>query len=357
MNEAILIILAVTILLIAVYLLIRRIGIRRVEYKRYFSEEGVFEGETVLLIEEISNRFFLPLIMVDVDVCLSNDLKLVGYPSEGQGMQQFISRFYLPPFMRVKRSVEVVCKKRGFYQLESVSINDIPQDAKAVLYVYPQALPYGESSPMENEMQNTAQTDRRLFQDPFSFSGIRDYRHGDAFRSINYKATAKTGAVKVNCRDFIAGRNIMIYIDFGQHYPHPLTTDVYTALMERALSYSADMVWSSIQQGFSVGFAANCRTFGHVRRTVANHVRFPMGRGHSHYMEMLKEMASIRMADGCSFMWLLKQDLDTLWNADIYIMTTNAAQPFDEITSIYTSRGNSVTMLVLEDENDTKNMA
>jgi len=340
----ILIILLVLVPLVVAYLVLRRIGLGRVEYRRYFSEEGVFEGETVLLVEEISNRFFLPLIMVDVDVCISNDLQVAGYRSASGGMQQFISRFYLPSFMQVKRSIRLTCAKRGYYRLESVNICGIPLNANAELYVYPQALPYGGSSPMENEMQNTAQTDRRLFQDPFSFSGIRDYRHGDAFRSINYKATAKTGTLKVNNRDFFSSRNIMVYIDFAQSYPHPLTTEVYTSLMERALSYSADMVWSSIQQGFSVGFAANCRTLGR------NYSRFPMGRGHSHYMEVLREMAAIRMMEGCSFMWLLKQDLDILWNVDIYIMTTNASQPLDEVADIYTSRGNHVTVLALEED-------
>jgi len=345
------IILPVVISLIVVYFLFRKLGMRRIEYRRYFSEEGIFEGDTVLLIEEISNRSFVPLIMVDVDTFLSNELRLVGDQTKEHGMQQFISRFYLPPFMRIKRSIEVICKKRGYYQLESVNINGASVDAKAILYVYPQALPCGKSTPMENEMQNMVQTSRRLFQDPFSFAGIRDYRPGDAFRSINYKATAKTGVLKVNDQDFFSSRNIMIYIDFGQHYPHPLTTEVYTALMERALSYSADMVWNSIQQGFSVGFAANSRALS------ATHVRFPMGRGHSHYMEILKEMAVIRMADGCSFLWLTKQDLDSLWNVDIYIMTTNNLQTLGDIVDIYNSRGNNVTIIRLEEENGIENMA
>jgi uncharacterized protein (DUF58 family) len=350
--------LVILILLIPAYIFLRRYGITQVEYKRYFSEDGVFEGGTVFLIEEVTNRFFLPLFLVDVDVCLNTHLHLEGWPKKDEGMQQFTSRFYLPPFMRVKRSIEVTCEKRGYYELDSVSVNGITIKSKAVLYVYPRAFPYGKSSPMENEMQSTAFTNRRLLQDPFSFSGIRDYRHGDPFRSINYKATAKTGVVKVNNRDFFSSRNIMIYIDFGQQYPHPLSTPAYIALMERALSYSADMVWNSIQQGFSVGFAANCRTFGPRGTLAKNHIRFPMARGNSHYMEILKIMATIRMTDGCSFIWLLKHELDLLWNVDIYIMTTNTSQPLDEITNLYKSRGNHVTILELEeDERDEKNLA
>ena len=337
----------ITVILFVIYRVAGSVGLKRVEYKRYFSEEGVVEGDTVLLIEEISNRFFIPLFRVDVDSYLSNDLRLAGWPPENSGMQLFTSRFYLPPYVCVKRTIELHCMKRGYYRLESVNIKGRQVKAEAVLYVYPGMLEYGSGNPMESEMQNTLQTERQLFQDPFSFSGIRDYRYGDTFRSINYKATAKTGVVKVNNRDFFAGRNIMIYIDFGQSNLKPLDTDVYTALMERALSYSADMVWNSISRGFSVGFAANCRTHGRGR-----HVRYPMGRGHNHYIEILKEMAIIRMSDGCSLLWLINQDLDALWNVDIYIMTANAAQILDDVSAIYRSRGNHVTILHLEGENE-----
>jgi len=328
--------------LAVLYIFLRRAGIRRVGYRRYFSEAGVFEGDTLYLVEEVSNPFFLPLVMVDVDVNLPPELCLAGYAS-GAGMQQFTSRFYLPPFTQVKRSVEVACAKRGLYRLESVNIAGVMRSAIAEVYVYPQALPYGANNPMDNDVQNTKKTERRLFQDPFSFSGIRDYQSGDAFRAINYKATAKTGTFKVNNRDYFSNRNVMLYIDFGQVYPHSLTTDEYTTLMECALSYSADMVWDSIRQGFSVGFAANCRAIGR-----SNHVRYPMGRGHSHYMEILKEMAVIRMLEGCSFLWLLRQDLDTLHNMDIYIMTTNATLELDEVTEIFRSRGNSISIVMLE---------
>ena len=334
--------------LLALYHITKRIGIQRVEYRRHFSEEGVFEGETVVLVEEIINRAFLPFIRVDINAYLTHDLRLDGYPLDEKKMQCFTSRFFLLPFMQIKRSIRITCMKRGYYQLETVLINNTWRDAGAVLHVYPRALPYGDENPMNSDIQNTANVDRRLLHDPFSFSGIRDYRYGDAFRNINYKATAKTGLLKVNNRDYFSNRNIMVYIDFSQLYPQPLTTEVYTDLMERALSYTANMVEAGIKQGFNVGFAANCRMFGRVNR--ANHAWFPMGRGHNHYMGILKEMAVIRMRDGCSFTWLLIQQVDVLWNTDIYIMTTNTELPLDDVVGMYESRGNNVTVLFLDND-------
>ena len=134
----------------------------------------------------------------------------------------------------------------------------------------------------------------------------------------------------------------MLYIDF--HQPTEPLLD-YNQLMEQALSYSAGIVENAVQQGYSVGFAANCRT---LERT--NHVRFPMRKGHEHYMDILRGMAVLRIAGGCSLQWLVRQDLDSLWNADIYIMTANRNYELGEVIDIFRTRSNHVTLFLLEDE-------
>jgi len=72
-----------------------------------------------------------------------------------------------------------------------------------------------------------------------------------------------------------------------------------------------------------------------------------MRRGHEHYIEILQEMAAIRISEGCSLTWLLQQDLDDLWNTDVYIMTANAYDDnpkFDNIIAALKSKGNHVTV-------------
>jgi len=338
---------ALPIIFIAAVFVLRHIGISRLAYKRYFSQPGTYEGETVMLVEEIQNRFIMPLFRVDVHAYLYKELRLPGHTLAESGMQEFTSRFFLAPRTLIRRSIPVVCTKRGYYELDSVYVQRRSRTAKAKLFVYPRALAFEESNPMENAMQNLAQSNKRLFQDPFSYTGVREYRPGDPFRSINYKATAKTGELKVNERDFFSSRSFMVYIDFQvPTYPKTLSTLQYTQMMEKSLSYTADMVSKSINQGYSVGFAANCKKL--LGRE--NHIRYPMRRGREHYIEMLQEMASIRISEGCSFLWLLQQDIDNLWNVDIYIMTANTYDDnyysFDNIVAALRSKGNHVTILV-----------
>ena len=345
---------AIVAVILAVLFILRRIGLKRIAYRRYFSQPGVFEGETVMLVEEIQNRYFLPLFAVYVDAYLYNELRLPGYGGWESGMQEFTSRFSLAPHTQVRRSIPIECLKRGYYELDSVYVQNKSRTAKARLFVYPRALPHDESRPTENEMQNLVHSDRRLLQDPFSFSGVREYRPGDPFRSINYKATAKTGALKVNERDFFSSRSFMVYIDFHVPTHPPVQSEAvpasqsaaqYSEMMEKSLSYAADMVWKAINQGYSVGFEANCKKL--LGRE--NHIRYPMRRGQEHYVEILQEMATIRISEGCSFMWLMQQDIDDLWNVDVYIMTANTHDgndKFDNIVAALRSKGNNVTVLM-----------
>ena len=347
------------------YKILRKVGMKYVMYQRYFSQPGVFEGQTVTLIEEVRSRYFMPLTKVDVNAFLRIELRLPGYVEEDfvdedeeeeedeeellkkyNQMQRYISRFFLPSFTQVKRSIKITCMKRGFYAVESILLDKRNIEAPAFLYVYPKPLEVDEDNPLVNALQSTVQTQVRLFQDPFSFAGIREYRAGDSFRMINYKATAKTGNVMVNYRDFITSRNIMLYIDFSLlPAPEPMSTKHYEMLMERSLSYAADMVFKAIDQGYNVGFAANCKALGFSANPT--HIRFPMQSGYEHYNQMLKEMASIALFEGCSFTWLVKQDIDRIQNADVYIMTCNQERDLDEVSDMLRMKNNSVTIVRL----------
>jgi uncharacterized protein (DUF58 family) len=218
--------------------------------------------------------------------------------------------------------------------------------SKAGVSVYPRALAYAESNPLEYYLsQNAVTAERKLLPDPFSFSGVRDYRPGDPFGSINYKATARTGTLKVNRRDFHTSRNFMVYIDFHMTSTNqPMASEEYAACMERALSYTADFIAKAVRQGFSAGFAANCKLV-----SGAGYVRFPMRRGEASYLEILRSLAEVRITAGVSFRWLLRQDFDTLWNAEIYIITVvkNSAE-LTETARAFEGMGNRVSIVVLD---------
>ena len=56
-------------------------------------------------------------------------------------------------------------------------------------------------------------TRRHLLEDPFEYRGIREYQPYDDMRSINWKATAKTGDFKVNQMGYTSLKSVRIFFN------------------------------------------------------------------------------------------------------------------------------------------------
>jgi len=335
-------------LVVVAYYLARHAAISRMGYTRYFMQSGVFQGEICELVEEVSNNSPLPLLFVDVESFIPGELSPAGYSGERAPMQMYVSRFHLAPFTKVKRTIRVQCYKRGDYSLETVSVRylftRIFIESKTQIYVYPAALEQVEKDPMQSDAQSLFLSERKLIQDPFSFSGIRDYRRGDPFRSINFKASAKNMALMVNTREFISVRNFMVYIDFhpkvGEGKP-----EEFDDLMERAMAYTADLLQKAIRSGCAAGFAANSRN-----STGEIFVNYPMGTGYNHYTEILTEMAKIRLIAGKSLSAVMAADLNRLKHAEVFVYTLNPEQDFGGCLDVFRAMGNSVSIVQMKED-------
>lgn len=337
-------------------LLSRYKGIKKLSYRRYFSQDGVFEGETVYLVEEICNTFFLPLFFVDVEAYIYGSLVLdTDEHPDNSAMQSFCSRFFLMPFTRVQRKHPVQCVKRGYYQLESVHIyfmkNSIHLPAPTEIYVYPRLLPMEETASFNREIQNNCLTFHNLIHDPFSLAGLRDYRHGDPFRSINFKATAKTGTLKVNEQDPLSNRNFMIYINYQNEAKNVyISAGEYEKKMEQALSLAGFLTQQAVENGYKTGFSANADTADGDRL-----IRLPRSSGTAHYEEILRAMSKIKNTAGISFVSLMEMDIaDAMSSAEVFIFTLYTDERILEAAEWLRRLGNRVTIRGLLSAEETR---
>ena len=105
-------------ILLRVYGSMRSRRLSRIVYERCFSEEGVYEGDEVELIETVRNTGFFPLLGVDIESYFYNELDLEEYePDPGSTMQYVISRFNLWPYMQIRRHHKLIARRRGDYRL------------------------------------------------------------------------------------------------------------------------------------------------------------------------------------------------------------------------------------------------
>ena len=351
----ILLVLALALLILTVlYKKLKGKFLEKLVYKREFSVENVYAGETVNMIETIYNPTFFPLFRVDVEEYFFGGLWFDGMkpdPTIKKGEEQppVVSRFTLMPFMQTKRKHEVFCEKRGHFQIKSVCIyrkgEPLFVDAPADIYVYPAYVePMINSFPVSCLLGEYTSR-RRLIQDPFSFAGIRDYRFGDPTSIINYKATAKhpvrsASDIMVNMRDYSTGRIFMVYLNFHLQNVTKAVYENYEKVMEYGLSVASAVIRDAIANGCKVGFAANCPDEEH------RYLRYSQQSNDEHFKRIMQGFASLNIADGISIKLLLQDDIDAgLNNSEIIFLTTYIDDEIDDRLRILKQYSNAVSVI------------
>lgn len=298
-------------------------AVKHISYQRFFTAEGVFEGEDTELVEEVANRSFLPVFRTDIESLFPESLSFYGLSYESDsGIHTFLSRFTIMPFTTVRRTHRVKCKKRGAYQLETAQIIFLKKvfvlPSKTMLFVYPRQLPIALTQRLNYYLDSIDASLLPLFADVFSFSGIRSYQPGDSFHSINFKATARhNGGIYVNQTDYFTGRRQMIYLNFETNSTY--STKQYRQYMETALSYCVYLLDAAVSAGYEIGFAANCRLF-HGKK----YLRYPLSsfQKADAYKEILKQMADVQISRGQSISSLISMDLaENVHHAQILLFT------------------------------------
>jgi uncharacterized protein (DUF58 family) len=125
-------------ILVRIYMRLRTSHLGNIEYERTFSRDGIYEGETVEMIETIRNKGFFPLFFVDVESYLYPSFEIEEYGTgKTTSMPVLISRFQLLPYVQIRRRHRLRCTARGYYQLQTASIYDrggaVPMNSPAEL--------------------------------------------------------------------------------------------------------------------------------------------------------------------------------------------------------------------------------
>ncbi|MCR5754695.1 MAG: DUF58 domain-containing protein [Acetatifactor sp.] len=190
----------------------------------FFKEKAIFQGEEGEICEIITNRKHLPLSMLKVR--FQTDRHLLFDAEKGS---RTTDKYYRNDVLHINggekltRSIRFVGGKRGFYQIESMDLvgSDLFYTMEFVqtlpiqtsLYVYPKPFNSEEFRLELKQLNGEILTKQHLLEDPFEYRGIREYQPYDELKSINWKATAKTGQLKVNQKNYTALPSLRIFFD------------------------------------------------------------------------------------------------------------------------------------------------
>ena len=214
-----------------IYLLIRavylRIWDRGLSVELAFGQHAVSEGQEATLRATVTNAKLLPLPVLMLRYKMNRGLRM-GENANATVTDKLnvVEYFSVLGNERVVREQKVEATRRGCYHIDVLNLMMpqlisgqesflvLPQDTE--LIVYPKLLEIPEMWGICEKIIGDIVSRRRLFEDVFSFRGIRDYTRTDPLSAVNWKATARTGKMMVNLRDYTFGQEVRILLNLEE---------------------------------------------------------------------------------------------------------------------------------------------
>lgn len=189
-----------------------------------FKDRYLNEGEMGWLLETLENAKRIPLPMCKVKFECDRELKFFESGETSVSDKYYRDEvFNIGPYKKVTRELGFIAAKRGFYTIKGFDVvgTDILMSQQFVehlenytdTYVYPIPLGRDLAEPAIRQLMGEVATRRRFVEDPFEYVGVREYQPFDEPKNINWKATAKTGDIKVNAHGFTARGGVRIFLN------------------------------------------------------------------------------------------------------------------------------------------------
>lgn len=240
-------------------LLHRLIWARGLSVELSFDSATAVAGDDVAITERALNRKLLPLPVLRYRYGLCRNFEqLRGKDSRSVE----ISRRLAAPAMRSVRSRTVLHGlERGIYTVTGGEMRsqDLffsqteqrPIVSRSRLTVYPRRLEAQLLRLPCRQLLGAVLTRRSVQEDPFELRGIRPYESYDSMRMINWKATARTGELKVNQHAWTTDEALCLILD-AEHGT--------VAQRELLIRYASSLSRVLLQRGISVSLRVNGRS-------------------------------------------------------------------------------------------------
>lgn len=273
-----------------------------------FQDAACTEGGKNCLVEVITNRNWLPLPVLRVRFKSSKYLRFPGDESVSISDGSYKNDVYSAMFyQRITRKMEFTCLRRGLYTVDKVSlvsynlfmsspiVRDIP--CNTAFLAYPKGVDVSRLAVPFQNMLGSILTKRFSMEDPFEFRAIREYSKTDPMKSINWKASAKTGALKVNVHNYTSRQEVCILLNLQSD--QPFQDD---SLFEESIRLANSLTALFVNAGVPVGIISNGTD------VVSDEpCRIASGSGQNHNTTVKTALARISYQNPAEFSTVLEQ--------------------------------------------------
>lgn len=330
-------ILAAVILIIIEAYLSMRYGLSKVSLERSFDVSHANFGQSIHMIEKISNNKLLPVPWLKVESRINSGL-MFGLCEDLNILhgEFHISAFCMMPYTRIIRTHDVKCVKRGYYHLKSAAltarsitggmsaIKDAETDAH--IYVFPRVLTMPELNMPSHSWQGDRVVRRWILEDPFIRAGVREYTASDPMKNINWKASARFGELYVNQYEPTAMHKLMVLLNVDTKLNQWTITDE-PERVEYGISLAAAILQYAVTNLIEVGFGSNA----YLKDMEKIPIRISPAIGKSHLTIIMENLARMVLLRSVSFNTLLEQELErNSSNMDYLLITAVTDQDMED---------------------------
>lgn len=345
-------IIAALVVLLAEAYLIFKYGLKKVSLERSFDTIHAACGQEIHLIEKISNNKIMPVPCLKVESRVDKNLQF-GRLKDLNILQDMyhVSLFCLMPYTRITRIHSVKCCKRGYYHLSSASLTarsitgsissalDVKTDA--YVYVFPQILKFQDLMLPSHSWQGDMVVRRWILEDPFIRAGVREYTTSDPMKSINWKASARSGVLQVNLYEPTACHKLMILLNVDTS-PDQWTVTNEPERVEYGISVAATIFEYAFKNSIESGFASN----GFLKDSHKEYIHLSPASGDERKAEIMECLARIVINRSITFISLIDRELDRKpCNMDYLLITAVMDEETEDRISRLKTMGNAVEIL------------
>jgi len=252
-------------------------------------------------------------------------------------------------------------RRRGLYQLGPLSLRtgdvlglqELPLRGSAAdaLTIYPQILPLPELGLPAGLPFGAEARPRSLFTDPARPIGVRPYLSGDSVRTVDWKSSARAGALQVRRHEPAIARETLVALAFGQgEYPGRFAFDARERAVVAAASIAADL----IERRQPVGLCTNGRD--PLREGPAEPIG--PGTGRPHLIRLLGLLGRLEPAPDGDLAATLDAAAPGLgWGATVILVTANGGRELVARLLPLRRRGLGVALVLVEGRADEVTLA
>ena len=243
--------------LAALSALVGFLALRGVRAGRRISTDRVSLNGQLAVEVTVENEKRLPVLWLSARDTVPPGLLVVGKRGQVAGMRGR---------GRLQFGYRLVGLRRGYYRIGPVIVRsgdffglarrEVRGDSLDFVTVYPRVVPLERVALAGVRSIGDVRLRRRAFEDPTRIAGVREYRHGDEFSRIHWKATARTGALKSKLYDVSSQLQITIVANLNEReYPGHRTAAAETA--ELVLVAAASLASYALGHRQRVGLLSN----------------------------------------------------------------------------------------------------